>query len=59
MYCVGKSVANYTSCDDGNLCTTGDACYYGSCIGKPKNCSDGKWLTIDYCDKNTGSCVHK
>jgi hypothetical protein len=46
------------TCDDGNPCTTKDACYWGTCEGKtPTNCGDGDPCTDDPCDKATG-CLH-
>lgn len=54
---------NTASCDDGNACTTGDACDNGVCGGAPLNCDDGKLCTTDSCVggacqniNNTNSC---
>ena len=45
--------------DDGNACTTGDACNGANgCIGgPPPSCDDGKVCTADSCDASSG-CVH-
>ncbi len=49
-----------TSCDDGNVCTSGDHCDKGQC--KPltgKSCDDGDVCTLDTCDTaNAGACKH-
>ncbi len=44
------------SCDDGDPCTTGDACSAGHCVGTPMNCSDGNPCTDDTC--SGGICSH-
>ncbi len=47
-------------CDDGNLCTTGDHCANGKCVGGvKKNCDDGNPCTDDSCDPSTGKCIHR
>jgi len=44
-------------CEDGSVCTTGDACQNGSCVpGKVQVCSDGNACTADACDPKAG-CV--
>lgn len=52
-------------CDDDNLCTTGDVCVSGICLGKdPTKCDDSNPCTDDTCDPvngctfwyNTSSC---
>ena len=46
------------SCDDGNGCTLGDACFEGICLGgKSKLCDDSLGCTNDSCDIKTGACV--
>ena len=51
-------VANGTSCDDGNPCTSTDSCQSGTCsAGPPTNCNDGNQCTVDGCNINTG-CTH-
>ncbi|GMV40339.1 MAG: hypothetical protein AMXMBFR64_20550 [Myxococcales bacterium] len=49
---------NGTPCEDGDLCTTGDACLAGACLpGAPTTCTaDGNVCTLDVCDPLTGSC---
>src|SRR5262249_57973821 len=49
---------NAVPCDDGNPCTTGDACGGGTCNGGPAtNCDDGNPCTDDSCKPATG-CLH-
>jgi MYXO-CTERM domain-containing protein len=46
------------ACDDGNLCTTDDACSGGACVGGGSlSCNDGNACTDDSCSPATG-CVH-
>jgi hypothetical protein len=45
------------SCDDGNLCTRGDQCLQGLCVGQLYSCSDGLGCTLDACD-GAGGCHH-
>ena len=44
-------------CDDGNLCTTGDTCMEGLCVGSPVVCDDSNECTSDSCAPLTG-CLH-
>ena len=46
-----------TACDDGNPCTTGDACAAGACSGAAVTCDDGVVCTVDVCVSGTG-CVY-
>jgi hypothetical protein len=51
---------NGKSCDDEDVCTTGDACSGGVCFGQgAMDCNDGLACTIDACvaDNATG-CTH-
>jgi len=44
-------------CSDGSICTAGDKCIGGICIGSPTvSCDDGNPCTTDYCDPREG-CV--
>ena len=51
-------------CDDGNRCTTGDACTSSptggpsTCQGTAVNCNDDNPCTVDSCDALTGSCTN-
>ena len=46
---------NATPCDDGNVCTLGDACANGFCSGGlAKDCNDNNVCTDDLCDKIKG-----
>ncbi|MCO4761331.1 MAG: DUF4215 domain-containing protein [Myxococcales bacterium] len=58
---TGNCVFNATKlhgsgCDaDGSKCTVADKCDAGTCKpGKVLNCDDGKFCTVDSCDKATG-----
>ncbi len=45
-------------CDDGDACTTGDACVAAKCQGAGSlSCDDGNACTTDLCDSKTG-CSH-
>ncbi len=56
--CVTKPAAKGTSCDDGDVCTTADACAAGACVGgKNANCDDGDVCTVDSCTALDG-CKH-
>ena len=53
---------NKAACDDGDKCTSGDACSNGKCVtGKPVDvkvfCDDSNACTDDSCDKTKG-CGH-
>ncbi len=46
------------ACDDGDLCTLGDGCLDGVCVGgDARNCNDGNGCTDDSCESDIG-CVH-
>jgi hypothetical protein len=44
-------------CDDGSVCTTGDHCKAGLCLGTLQTCTDGNPCTEDNCDPLEG-CQH-
>jgi hypothetical protein len=46
-----------TPCDDNNLCTKGDECRQGICVGQVYSCNDGLGCTTDACD-GVGGCNH-
>jgi hypothetical protein len=49
---------NTAPCDDGNLCTYGDACQMGACVAAGTlKCDDGNPCTADTCDP-AQECVH-
>ncbi|MBM4344376.1 MAG: hypothetical protein FJ100_13490 [Deltaproteobacteria bacterium] len=41
-------------CDDGNACTSQDACGTGKCAGTVSGCDDGNPCTVDVCDAAKG-----
>jgi hypothetical protein len=43
-------------CDDGDKCTTFDACHAGTCSGSPVSCPSSKECHIGTCDPSTGAC---
>jgi hypothetical protein len=57
--CVKSPVNNGETCDDGNLCTFGDSCLSGTCLG-PQNvvCDDSNECTEDSCVSQFG-CLYK
>jgi hypothetical protein len=54
--CVIGLAPNGTPCDDGNMCTAGDACNTGACYGVHKSCADNDPCTVGVCDPKTGVC---
>ncbi len=42
------------ACDDKDLCTTGDTCKNGACVGTDKSCDDANPCTLDKC--TAGKC---
>ncbi len=48
-------VAATNSCNDGSVCTAGDHCSGGKCVGKSQiKCDDGNPCTADNCHKTNG-----
>ncbi len=48
---------NTNPCDDGSLCTTGDTCAAGQCVGVPVPCDDGNLCNgLETCNPLTGTC---
>ncbi|RMD82662.1 MAG: hypothetical protein D6815_08660 [Candidatus Dadabacteria bacterium] len=62
--CSSQAKPNGTVCDDGNVCTTFDACTNGVCVGivdpnccqTASECDDGDACTVDTCVNS--SCSH-
>ncbi len=54
--CV-HAAADAPPCDDGNVCTQGDACAFGKCVGAAKSCDDGNPCTQDACTPST-DCLY-
>jgi hypothetical protein len=51
----GSAITEETDCNDGDLCTVGDACYSGECIETaPQICDDDNPCTGDVCDPASG-----
>ncbi len=50
-----NSPADYNPCNDGSVCTEGDYCKDGKCLGKVDvTCDDGNSCTADKCDPLKG-----
>jgi len=45
---------NSAACDDGSVCTKGESCGGGKCVGKPIDCDDKNECTDDKCDPKAG-----
>ncbi|MBI5913716.1 hypothetical protein HY839_04760 [Candidatus Azambacteria bacterium] len=57
--CAHAPLPNYTVCDDGNGCTSGDYCYKGECTGPVYNlCDDKNPCTVDTCSPTNGKCYN-
>jgi len=56
--CSMKNVADGTSCDDSDPCTSGDQCSEGECLPTGDTCDDGNPCTEDSCNQADGSCTH-
>ncbi|HRI66879.1 MAG TPA: hypothetical protein PK156_21680, partial [Polyangium sp.] len=56
--CVPGSGCKHTNitgaCDDASVCTLGDTCVNGVCVGAALDCGDGDPCTDDICDPNFG-----
>ena len=56
--CVYEAVIGYKKCDDGDACTTLDACKAGQCAGGDATvCDDGNECTQNGCSPTTG-CIY-
>jgi len=55
--CKHTPLPTGAACEDGNLCTVGDACIRGVCVGgPPRDCSDTNPCTASACVRDKG-CV--
>jgi len=54
--CGFASLNNGLACTDGNVCTVGDTCAGGACIGGARNCDDGNVCTTDICTPPAVGC---
>ncbi len=53
--CTHTNVANGTGCNDGSICTTGDRCASGLCVGNAVTCpDDGNACTTATCHPTLG-----
>lgn len=54
--CVTSEFSDGTVCDDSSICTTGDECLSGTCVGQgpPLECDDGDECTFNDCDPVLG-----
>lgn len=56
--CSAQAMPSGASCDDGDPCTTNDACQSGSCLGTTKDCTDlDEACMVGACEAETGSCL--
>jgi hypothetical protein len=56
--CEPEPAPDGTSCDDGSLCTTSDACTAGACGGTAVDCASmTDMCNTGTCDEATGACV--
>ncbi len=57
--CTGSPVPDGTTCDDGQFCTTADACLAGNCVGGgARDCSSaGDQCNNGVCNETTNQCV--
>ncbi len=56
--CVSTPATDFTSCNDGNLCTTGDQCLSGVCVGNPRSCNGGSVCRPGVCNPQSGTCSY-
>jgi hypothetical protein len=54
--CVVSAANEGAGCDDGDDCSTDDACSGGACVGKAMDCDDSVACTADSCVD--GACVN-
>ena len=54
LECAYENVAGTPDCDDGQQCTTSDACAEGVCVGAKSACDDGNPCTEDSCSEANG-----
>ena len=60
--CEVVTIVDHALCDDGDPCTTGDACLAGECVpGAPIACDDDDPCTDDSClpSDGRGGCIHE
>ena len=52
--CIGKALQDGVPCDDATVCTQGDHCQSGECLGKIVSCDDNNPCTGNICDAING-----
>ncbi len=52
--CQVETLPDGSDCDDGSVCTVGETCQSGMCLGEPVDCDDGDPCTDDGCDPDSG-----
>ena len=56
--CAAIPRDNGLTCDDGQICTSGDQCQLGLCVGTPADCSPlDTACGVGACEEETGACV--
>jgi hypothetical protein len=54
----GTPAADWSPCNDGDVCTRAKVCRSGVCTGGQPTCEDGDPCTTDVCDESSGACQH-
>jgi len=55
--CSNPAKPNKTVCNDGDACTLNDKCFFGACIGTPKQCTAlSQCYNAGICNQATGVC---
>jgi len=57
-HCVEVTASDGVPCDDGDGCTTADACVAGACRGLPVVCADAGPCSSGACDPSEGCVTH-
>jgi len=56
--CGRAALPSGRPCDDGDLCTSNDACQAGSCVGAAVDCGDlDSACLVGVCEPDTGACA--
>ncbi|MBN2496461.1 MAG: hypothetical protein JXR96_17840 [Deltaproteobacteria bacterium] len=57
--CSPETLADGSTCDDGDACSLDDQCQDGICAGRPNDCADELDCTQDACSPADGTCSHE